>query len=32
LGTFGFMEMLLFTGTLLLGFFYIIKKGGLKWE
>jgi len=32
LGTFGFVEMLLFTATLLLGFFYIIKKGALKWE
>jgi NADH-quinone oxidoreductase subunit A len=32
LGTFGFMEMLLFVGTLLLGFVYIIKKGALKWE
>ena len=32
LGKVGFVEMLLFIGTLLLGFFYIIKKGGLKWE
>jgi NADH-quinone oxidoreductase subunit A len=32
LGTFGFTEMLLFIGTLLLGFVYIIKKGALKWE
>jgi NADH-quinone oxidoreductase subunit A len=32
LGAVGFMEMLLFTGTLLLGFVYIIKKGALKWE
>ncbi|MES2560442.1 MAG: NADH-quinone oxidoreductase subunit A [Bacteroidota bacterium] len=32
LGAFGFMEMLLFTATLLLGFAYIIKKGALKWE
>ncbi len=32
LGQFGFIEMLLFTSTLLLGFFYIIKKGALKWE
>lgn len=32
LGTLGFMEMLLFIGTLLLGFVYIIKKGALKWN
>lgn len=27
-----FLEMLLFMGLLLAGFFYIIKKGVLKWE
>lgn len=32
LGPVGFYEMLLFTGTLLLGFIYIWKKGALKWE
>lgn len=32
LGSNGFLEMLLFAGTLLLGFFYILKKGALKWE
>jgi NADH-quinone oxidoreductase subunit A len=32
LGTLGFVEMLLFIGTLLLGFFYIIKKGALTWD
>jgi NADH-quinone oxidoreductase subunit A len=32
LGKVGFVEMLLFIGTLLLGFGYIIKKGALKWE
>jgi len=32
LGTVGFIEMLLFIGTLLLGFVYIIKKGALKWD
>jgi len=32
LGMFGFLEMLLFMGFLLLGFFYIVKKGALKWE
>lgn len=26
------MEMVIFISTLLIGFFYIIKKGGLKWE
>ncbi len=32
LGIFGFLEMLMFMGFLLLGFFYIVKKGALKWE
>ncbi len=32
LGMFGFLEMLTFMGVLLLGFFYIIKRGALKWE
>lgn len=32
LGVVGFYEMLLFSGTLLLGFIYIWKKGALKWE
>lgn len=32
LGTTGFIEMLLFIGTLLLGFVYIIKKGALSWN
>jgi NADH-quinone oxidoreductase subunit A len=32
LGKVGFIEMLLFVGTLLIGFVYIIKKGALKWE
>lgn len=32
LGMFGFMEMLVFLGLFLTGFFYIIKKGALKWE
>lgn len=27
-----FIEMIIFIATLLIGFFYIIKKGGLKWE
>ncbi len=32
LGLFGFVEMLIFMSFLLLGFFYIVKKGALKWE
>ena len=29
---FGFLEMLVYLGILMLGFFYIWKKGGLEWE
>lgn len=32
LGIFGFVEMLIFLGLLLAGFYYVIKKGVLKWE
>lgn len=32
LGMDGFIEMILFMGLLLAGFFYILKKGVLKWE
>ncbi len=32
LGTSGLIEMLIFMALLLTGFFYIIKKGALKWE
>jgi len=32
LGVMGFVEMILFIGFLLVGFFYILKKGALKWE
>lgn len=32
LGIMGFVEMVLFIITLLVGFFYIIKKGALTWE
>ena len=32
LGWFGFLEMLVFIGILMLGFFYIWQKGGLEWE
>jgi NADH-quinone oxidoreductase subunit A len=32
LGTTGFLEMIVFVGLLLIGFFYLIKKGALTWE
>lgn len=32
LGSNGMIEMLIFMGLLLTGFYYIIKKGALKWE
>jgi NADH-quinone oxidoreductase subunit A len=32
LGMAGFIEMILFIGFLLIGFFYLLKKGALKWE
>ena len=32
LGWFGFVEMLVFLGVLMLGFLYIWAKGGLEWE
>ncbi len=32
LGWFGFVEMMVFLGVLMLGFFYIWGKGGLEWE
>ncbi|HXH83475.1 MAG TPA: NADH-quinone oxidoreductase subunit A [Candidatus Tectomicrobia bacterium] len=32
LGWFGFVEMLVFLGVLMLGFVYIWRKGGLEWE
>lgn len=32
LGMTGMIEMVSFMGFLLVGFFYIIKKGALKWE
>ena len=32
LGLTGFVEMLTFVAFLLVGFYYIIKKGALKWE
>jgi NADH-quinone oxidoreductase subunit A len=32
LGMPGFVEMIVFMGLLLVGFFYLIKKGALNWE
>src|ERR1700682_3902298 len=32
LGTTGMIEMFIFMATLLLGFFYVIKKGALDWD
>ncbi len=32
LGTIGLIEMFIFIGFLLIGFFYIVKKKALKWE
>jgi NADH-quinone oxidoreductase subunit A len=32
MGINGFLEMLLFMSALLIGFFYVIKKGALDWE
>jgi NADH-quinone oxidoreductase subunit A len=32
LGWFGFAEMVVFLGVLMLGFGYVWRKGGLEWE
>jgi NADH-quinone oxidoreductase subunit A len=32
LGLFGFVEMVVYLGILMLGLLYIWKKGGLAWE
>ncbi|CCG98788.1 NADH-quinone oxidoreductase subunit A [Fibrella sp. WM1] len=32
LGTAGFIQMILFMGLLLAGFYYVLRKGVLKWE
>jgi NADH-quinone oxidoreductase subunit A len=32
LGVFGFVEMLIFIGVLLVGYVYIWKKGALEWD
>ena len=32
LGVFGFVEMMVFIGVLLVGYLYILKKGALRWH
>jgi len=32
LGWFGFIEMMIFVVVLLIGYFYVIKKGALQWQ
>jgi len=32
LGLFGFIEMIVFIAILLVGYYYILKKGALRWE
>lgn len=32
LGILGFIEMISFIGVFLIGFYYILRKGALKWE
>jgi NADH-quinone oxidoreductase subunit A len=32
MGVAGFVEMIVFVSFLLIGFFYILKRGALKWE
>ena len=32
LGLFGYIEMVIFIATLLVGYFYILRKGALKWD
>jgi NADH-quinone oxidoreductase subunit A len=32
LGLFGYIEMLLFIVILFVGYFYIVKKGALRWD
>lgn len=32
LGAIGFIEMIIFIALFLVGFYYILKKGALKWE
>jgi NADH-quinone oxidoreductase subunit A len=32
LGLFGYVEMLIFITILFIGYFYILRKGALKWD
>jgi NADH-quinone oxidoreductase subunit A len=32
LGLFGYIEMMVFIGILLIGYLYILKKGALRWD
>jgi NADH-quinone oxidoreductase subunit A len=32
LGVFGFVEMLVYLGILMLGLYYVWRKGGLQWD
>ncbi|MCK5573688.1 MAG: NADH-quinone oxidoreductase subunit A [Bacteroidetes bacterium] len=32
LGLFGYVEMMIFVGILLVGYVYILRKGALKWD
>jgi NADH-quinone oxidoreductase subunit A len=32
LGWFGFVEMMVFIGILLVGYVYILRKGALRWD
>ena len=32
LGMFGFVEMLVFIGILIIGYIYILRKGALRWD
>jgi NADH-quinone oxidoreductase subunit A len=32
LGFFGYIEMLIFIGILMLGYLYLLRKGALKWD
>jgi NADH-quinone oxidoreductase subunit A len=32
LGLFGYVEMVIFIATLLVGYFYVLRKGALKWD
>ena len=32
LGMFGYVEMVIYIAILLIGYFYILRKGALKWD